>query len=77
MKPTSSLIKKKKKKKKLHLTTVELQLVVKIIQFLLDVCWTRTVLAHTEGQQHVDLRQKHKLRHLNTHKPRPVSPPIL
>ncbi|TNN87240.1 hypothetical protein EYF80_002442 [Liparis tanakae] len=32
----------------LCLTTVELQLVVEIIQFLLDVCWTRTVLAHTE-----------------------------
>lgn len=43
----------------LHLTTMELQLAVKIVEFLLDASWTRAVLAHTEGQQHVDLKGKH------------------
>lgn len=40
----------------LHLTTVELQLIMKIIEFLLDVCRARAVLSHTEVQQHVDLK---------------------
>lgn len=42
----------------LHLTAVELELVVEIVELLLDVCRTRTVLAHTEGQQHVDLKRR-------------------
>lgn len=61
IKPQNNNETNKQLDKKLHLTTVELQLVVKVIQFLLDVSWTRTVLAHTEGQQHVDLRRKHNV----------------
>lgn len=37
-------------------TTVELQLVVEIIQLLLDVGGTRAVVASAERQQHVDLK---------------------
>lgn len=37
-------------------TTVELQLVVEIVQLLLDVGGTRTVVASAERQQHVDLK---------------------
>lgn len=37
---------------------MQLQLVVKIVEFLLDVRRTRTVLAHAERQQHVDLKYK-------------------
>lgn len=39
-------------------TTVELQLVVEIIQLLLDVRGTRTVITGAERQQHVDLEYK-------------------
>lgn len=41
-----------------HPTTVELQLVVEIIQLLLDVCGTRTVVTSAERQQHVDLKER-------------------
>lgn len=37
-------------------TTVELQLVVEVVQLLLDVGGTRTVFASAERQQHVDLK---------------------
>lgn len=37
-------------------TTVELQLVVEIVQLLLDVRGTRTVVTGAERQQHVDLK---------------------
>lgn len=35
---------------------MELQLIMKIIEFLLDVCRAWAVLSHTEVQQHVDLK---------------------
>lgn len=38
-----------------RLTTVKLELVVKIVKFLLDFGRTRTVLTRTEGQEHVNL----------------------
>lgn len=60
----------------LQLTTVELQLIVKIIQFLLDVCWTRTVLAHAEGQQHVDLKYGNRQADTNMHEQCLVMPPF-
>lgn len=53
-------VSKKENYKDLNLTTVELQLVVEIKQFLLDVCRTRTVVAHAECQQHVDLDDRNK-----------------
>lgn len=50
-------------KRSLCLTTVELQLVVEIKQLPLDVRRTRTVVAHAEGQQHVDLKHTKKQKH--------------
>ena len=42
-------------------TAVETKLIVKVVEFLLDLLWTGTVLPHTEVQQHVDLKTPERI----------------